>query len=383
MVIKAAKKAGLNTINILLSSMVGLYNKTVDISDMTITLNELDDIEKVVKNLITEFDVVAVTSFTDTNDAVLRAAQLNERYISENVFATSNAVRTLHDKFATRKMLDKLGMRNVKYDLVDTQEKAEEFFDEYGKMVLKPFDGQASKGVKIITERKQISAYIDKWKDNTFIAETVLDGKEYSVESITVNKKTYIVGVTEKLKIEENDMGHNPLVEKGHVFPAVIDNKILMEIQKYITMIFDNLDVMNIVGHSEIIITKEGPVLVESHIRCGGDCIPEIVCIATDFNMYEMHFRSMLKQIKDVHIDYHGRACIEYLILKQGKLVAFNQDISDERIVKNRLTLKPEMTINAIENSFDRTCGHIICKDESDPKKVADEIFDSLHLTME
>lgn len=82
--------------------------------------------------MIDIYHVVAVTSFTDTNDGVLRAAKLNEKYMPNNRFAFPGAVELLHNKYATRKLLDRLGMRNASYSLIHTLEEAESFLAAHG-----------------------------------------------------------------------------------------------------------------------------------------------------------------------------------------------------------------------------------------------------------
>lgn len=374
--VKAAKSAGYHTINILFANMLkGTFLKATQNADLTIVVNNADEIEKNVARLIDIYHVVAVTSFTDTNDGVLRAAKLNEKYMPNNRFASPGAVELLHNKYATRKLLDRLGMRNASYSLIHTLEEAESFLAAHGEMVLKPYDGQGSNAVRFISEKADIYSALNAWPDYTFIAESVLSGKEYSVETITTNGTTTVLGITEKLKIDANNFGHNPFVERGHIFPATLDEQIRFEVEKYVLTLFNNLEVVNVLGHSEIIITQEGPVLVESHIRAGGDCIPEIVEVSTGLDMFKMHFMSLSNQLGQVEITYSTRAMIDYLILPPGKLNEFTNEYDVQGIVKDRLELELGMKIPPIENSFDRVCGHIICKDATNPCRIAENAF--------
>jgi biotin carboxylase len=96
------------------------------------------------------------------------------------------------------------------------------------------------------------------------------------------------VAVTGKFKDERT------FVELGHLVPAALDAATYASIAGYVTGILDVLGFHDCPSHTEIVLTAQGPRIIETHNRIGGDCIMDLVHLATGVDMYDLVARQSL-----------------------------------------------------------------------------------------
>ncbi|MEU2900456.1 ATP-grasp domain-containing protein [Streptomyces sp. NPDC001273] len=139
-------------------------------------------------------------------------------------------------------------------------------------VVVKPRDGSGSEGVLVVRDPADVAAARDRALRNPgrLLVEEFLDGPEFSVESFTSEGRHHILAVTEKFT------GANA-VEVGHVVPARIEAARLQALEAAARRFLDAVDLTEGPAHTEIILTAEGPRIVESHNRPGGDGIVDLV----------------------------------------------------------------------------------------------------------
>lgn len=139
-------------------------------------------------------------------------------------------------------------------------------------LIVKPVQGWGSAEILKVNNEVDLENIIRKKSDalDKYVAEEFLEGKEYSVESITSDGRHKIVCITEKFK-DKN------FVEEGHCVPANLPKEKINEIITYVKKILNNFEVKKGTSHTEIIYTKSGPHIVETHLRMGGDSIPDLI----------------------------------------------------------------------------------------------------------
>ena len=96
--------------------------------------------------------------------------------------------------------------------------------------------------------------------DSEILIEEFLDGSEFSIESVTINRQTTIIGITRKIV--------SPLpqsIEIGHDFPASLSAQDETEIRRLVEKSLDILGVDYAVTHTEVKFTKNGPKIVEAN----------------------------------------------------------------------------------------------------------------------
>lgn len=126
------------------------------------------------------------------------------------------------------------------------------------------------------TARSMVPYTIDK-----FVIEKYLDGEEYSVESFSFDGRHVIIAITEKF------LEPRSFTELGHVLPARITAHDEEQIRQVVSRFLDNLGVRDGVGHTEVRLGSNGPGVIETHNRPGGDAIGDLVRGAYGIDLVE------------------------------------------------------------------------------------------------
>ena len=155
-------------------------------------------------------------------------------------------------------------------------------------VVVKPTTLSASRGTYLLTDPADLPAWGESLTayqyEGPLLVEEYLRGPEFSVETLTVGGEHHVVGVTRKL------LGPLPhFVERGHLFGAAATE----ETSRVAALAVELLDAVGYQcgpAHTEIILTPDGPRIVESQARLGGDKIPDIIQIARGFDIKRAMF---------------------------------------------------------------------------------------------
>ncbi|MFF8807653.1 ATP-grasp domain-containing protein [Streptomyces omiyaensis] len=104
------------------------------------------------------------------------------------------------------------------------------------------------------------------------LLEELLTGPEVSVETVTAGGTTHVVGVTDK------SIGGAPaFVETGHMFPAGIERATAGRAAATARRAVEALGLDQVVCHTELKLTPDGPRVVEVNPRPAGNRITELV----------------------------------------------------------------------------------------------------------
>ncbi|MFC1429376.1 ATP-grasp domain-containing protein [Streptacidiphilus sp. N1-3] len=185
-------------------------------------------------------------------------------------------VRLVNDKAAMRHRLALLGLDDTRVRSVSTVEEARAAVAFTGlPCVLKPDSASGSRGVSVLRDLGELEA---AWAwaraaepESTLLVEEFLSGTEYSVEAMSEGGVHRVVTITGKF----SDSEHR--VEEGHVVPALLPAAQAAGIADFVERALSALGVVDGVTHTEIIETKRGPRMVETHLRPAGGWIPLLV----------------------------------------------------------------------------------------------------------
>jgi biotin carboxylase len=138
--------------------------------------------------------------------------------------------------------------------------------------IMKPTDNAGSRGVVLVNnleelENKYEYAVGESRKGGVIIEEYML-GPEVSVEVMVVNGDPHILQVTDKITT-----GAPHFVEMGHTQPSRLGKESVASIHDLAIRAIKAVAIKNGPAHVEIILTKDGPKMVELGARMGGDCI--------------------------------------------------------------------------------------------------------------
>ncbi|MFD5496349.1 ATP-grasp domain-containing protein [Streptomyces sp. NPDC001812] len=195
------------------------------------------------------------------------------------------AVRRLNDKAALRELLAGHGLSPVRCVALDSPAQAAAALAEFGyPAVVKPAGLAGSTGVRLVQDRGEL----DRWAaqlaalghDGPVLVEEYLRGPEYSVETLSAGGRHQVVGITAKRTTPA------PLfVETGQLFPAPLPSGTAAAVEKEVLALLDAAGHRFGPAHTEVILTDDGPRIVESQARLGGDRIPALIRIATGFDI--------------------------------------------------------------------------------------------------
>jgi len=253
--------------------------------DIPVVLDSLD--EELVLALATKYKIAAIT--TRTEMLLPTVSFICEKL---DLLGPSSLVSSLsNDKYLFREFMNKSEIAVPDYLLVDESTSVEAVESELKyPFILKPVDYSGSGGVVLIENR---SDFIDKKTESLSnssskraIAESFLSGKEYSIETVSQNNITYVLAITEK-----HVVGKNRFVEDRHVIPANLLDADENSIKNEVIKMADAMGMNNCIGHTEVMLTPNGPVIIETAARPGGDNICfKLVELATGINMYRNMF---------------------------------------------------------------------------------------------
>ncbi|MEZ8445398.1 acetyl-CoA carboxylase biotin carboxylase subunit family protein [Vibrio splendidus] len=139
--------------------------------------------------------------------------------------------------------------------------------------IVKPIDRSGSRGITLINSLDELDYAIKKSQECSFVndilIEEFIDGREFSVESISHSGKHQILQITEKFTT-----GSPGFIERGHLSPARISVREKSLICKVVTDALNCLEVRHGASHSEIKLDSNDEVkIIEIGGRMGGDFI--------------------------------------------------------------------------------------------------------------
>ncbi|WP_043262618.1 ATP-grasp domain-containing protein [Streptomyces sp. CT34] len=209
---------------------------------------------------------------------------------------TPETVAQVHDKHLMRQRLAEAGIDTTAYLRASAEQDVRSFLrDHGGPCVVKPVAGAGSAGVALVRSEDQAAA---AWRragghhkgivETGVIVEEFHHGEQYSVEAFSEAGEHLVVSVTRKFSDPA------AFVELGHVAPAPLAEIRRKEVTEYVTEVLDALGVEFGATHTEIVLGADGPRLIETHLRVGGDEIPALTLDATGVDLSDCVLRQTL-----------------------------------------------------------------------------------------
>lgn len=199
------------------------------------------------------------------------------------------AVERACRKDLTRTVLSEAGVPGPRFALADDWPALAKAAADLGyPLVVKPVDLCAGMYVRKVADEsglREAFAAMEAFPVNarnqprvrTVLVEELLTGPEVSVETVTVDGATHVVGVTDK-----SVAGDPWFVESGHMFPADLPTA---EAEAVAVAAIEALGLDRCVAHTEVKLTPDGPKLVEVNPRPAGNQITELVRRVTGIDL--------------------------------------------------------------------------------------------------
>jgi biotin carboxylase len=190
---------------------------------------------------------------------------------------SEEVVRLVHHKPSMRQRLAQAGVENVAYRVVRDPDEAVAFGDRYGwPLVVKPARGTGSVGVSIVDNAGRLPpAFADAARPTRFsgggvLVEQYLDGEQISVDAFSENGEHEILACTRSFTDHPRGtvVGLNLPVEFGHAMT--------MAVHEHIQATLTALRVQSGPTFTQLALTRDGPRVIEAHVRLPGDDTTEM-----------------------------------------------------------------------------------------------------------
>lgn len=184
--------------------------------------------------------------------------------------------------------------------------------------IFKPADNSGSRGVFLVKsplEVKKAYEYSKNFsREGKVLVEEYMQGPEVSVEVLVWNGSVSVIAVTDKMTT-----GAPFFVEMGHKEPSDLGKINIEKISDLAKKAVNAVGIKNGEAHVEIILTKEGPKVVELGARLGGDFITSyLVPLSTGVDMLTATLKIACGEEPDTTIKIQKGSAIRYISAEEG-----------------------------------------------------------------
>lgn len=220
------------------------------------------------------------------------------------------------DKSVMRQSLKDAGVPVPMFYRVSNKEEYYKAIDKISMpFVVKPADSSGSRGIILVNDKNNKKVideaydYSSQYSHNGIIVvEEYMSGYEVSVETLAIDGEVHVIQITDKITT-----GSPYFVEMGHTQPTHFNETIVESIKEVAIMANKAIGINNGPSHTEIMVTKDGPKIVEIGARLGGDCITtHLVPLSTGVNMVEACIKIALGEKPDIAHKYNRGSAIRY-----------------------------------------------------------------------
>jgi biotin carboxylase len=226
-------------------------------------------------------------------------------------------VHTLQDKRRMRQLLADRGLSPVRSRPVDSADDVAAFVEAVGvPAILKPSAGTGSTAVLRIGSAAEVGGAWTRFVaagGQDAVVEEFLDGPEVSVETFSHEGRHTLVTVTDKTILPS-------FVESGHTVPSTLDPVQTSSAADLVRAFLDTVGLREGPAHTELKLTPDGPRIIESHNRIGGDKIRELVSRAFGIDLVRLTVGvpfGLLPALREPPVP-HGGAAIRFLLPSPG-----------------------------------------------------------------
>ena len=227
------------------------------------------------------------------------------------------------DKGEMIKAFETADVEHPWYYIIRDPAKAQNVLDKITyPCITKPTDNAGSRGVMLVNNRQELEEALSYSSENgrsgTVIVEEYMVGPEVSVEVITWQGVPHVLQVTDKLTT-----GAPHFVEMGHSQPSRLNPADLEKIQDLACRAVKAVGIQNGPAHVEIMLTKDGPKMVELGARMGGDCITtHLVPLSTGIDMIKATIDICLGLTPDIEPKFEKGSAIRFFDVPCGTITA-------------------------------------------------------------
>ncbi len=271
------------------------------------------------------------------------------------------------DKGEMIKAFKQAGVESPWFFVVNNKNEFDEIRDSFSyPCVLKPTDNAGSRGVMLVNDREELDGAYEfsrvNGRSGAVIIEEYMTGHEVSVEIIASHGEVNILAVTDKLTT-----GAPHFVELGHNQPSTLNEDSIDLIRDLAARAVKSIGLTDGPAHVEIMLTDDGPKMIELGARMGGDCITtHLVPYSTGIDMIKATIDMALGKEPDIKPKFKKGSAIRFLTPDPGYVVSINGVNEAQRkpgIKDVLVSVNIGDEVKEIESSLNRS-GYVIAQAE-------------------
>lgn len=281
----------------------------------------------------------------------------------------SHAIRW-RNKYEMHEALSQAGVRSIRHFKSDSLSKILEWVNENAilPVVLKPIKSAGSDNIHICTRESEIEyafqviknsqniflesneeILVQQYLDNSDFESELLLSKskdvdiEYCVNTVSVDGLHY---VSEIIRVYRTRIGASPVHDYNQLMCPVDNADVYSRLSTYVFSVLDALGIQQGVGHSELMIVDDQPVLLETAARMPGGIDLSAYTRALGHNQLSLWIDSLINA--DAFLEYRQRprnklyfhsSCV-FLIARQAGPVKRAPDLSSWKAIPGVHSIK-------------------------------------------
>lgn len=253
--------------------------------------------------------------------------------------------------------------------------------------IMKPTDNAGSRGVVLAHNLEELekgySYTVSESRKGGVIIEEYMDGPEVSVEVMVVDGEPYVLQVTDKITT-----GEPHFVEMGHTQPSRLGSENVAKISNLAKRAVKAVEINCGPAHVEIMLTKNGPKMVELGARMGGDCITtHLVPLSTGIDMVRNTLEIACGIETDIEPKFSKGSAIRYFKTKTGTIktiLGVEEAKAIPGVMEISFLKNVGDLVGSIDSSVDRV-GFVIAQGESadDAEIVCEKALRTIQIVVE
>lgn len=275
----------------------GFITHVFDYDKNCVCKNEADffhlisiDEKEIIYKLALEYNIAGIGT------SASELANITSCYVGEKLNLGTNSYQVAlntTDKSKMKEIFKRFNIPCASYVVVQDKKELEKL-DLKFPLVLKPSDRSAGRGVRLIKDKNELLEHFEHSQNLAYnkkvLLEEVLEGRQFSVETISGSHSKHCIITTEEYLRNSNDF-----LETQHLIPARVSDDEKELIKRECLKLLDAFDIKFGAAHIELKLNKNEVKFIEIASRMGG-WRNELIKNAFGIDYNELLLLSILKK---------------------------------------------------------------------------------------
>jgi biotin carboxylase len=206
---------------------------------------------------------------------------------------SAETAELLQNKIMLREFLARQNISPIQYKMVCGQSDLDGW--KIFPAIIKPVDNQGQRGVYLANDMEAARAGLEKSlahsRSKTLIIEEFLEGPEVSANTFIANGQTVFNEISDRLVVE----GYAGGIPRGHIYPAMsCSGDLLAETKALVELCNRELAILNGPVYYQIILTANGPRIVETTPRLDGCHMWRLIKTVSGVDLLDVCVRQLM-----------------------------------------------------------------------------------------